>query len=167
MQSVPNYLFKKSLRENVTKARSQFGQELKELRSPQHSAANLAAAFALGTMLSFIPVPLLDSMLVALIVTRFKQVNRASLFMARLLWNDLVVFPFYGPGYRIGAALLKPFISANPPLPGWETTARSLLSLTLGSVILAVGLAAAGYSLFLLGITLYRSNRVMDFKISH
>ena len=99
-------------------------------------------------------------MLVAVILARFKQVNRAPLFMARLLWNDLVVLPFYGPGYRIGAALIAPLTDANSALSSGGTAVRSLLSLTLGIVILAVGLAAAGYVLFMLGITFYRMNQI-------
>ena len=58
------------LRKTFDRTRVQFGQEIKELRAPAHSAKKLAAAFAVGTFLSFIPIPLLDTMLVGMILTR-------------------------------------------------------------------------------------------------
>ena len=161
MQLIPDNTFPISWRKAVARARRLFRQELQELQNPVHSARNLAAAFALGTLLSFIPIPVLDSMLVGLVLVRFKQVNRAPLFMARLLWNDLLVFPLYGPGYRLGSALLVPLMSAGPDTPGVGTAVAPLLSFTLGGMLVAAGFAAAGFVVFYLGISLYRVGRVV------
>jgi uncharacterized protein (DUF2062 family) len=160
MELIPDRIFFNSLCKGAEQVRSLFWQELKELRNPTHSAGGLAAAFALGTLLSFIPVPLLDSMLVGMVLARFKQVNRAALLMARLIWNDLLVFPLYGPGYRLGSAVLAPVMAADGDLAGMGTVVAPLLSFTVGSIIIATGVAAAGYVLFLLGIQLYRLGAV-------
>lgn len=69
-------------------------------------------AASLGTILSFIPAPLLDTLLVGIIFARFRQVNRPVLLAARIIWNDLIVFPLYFPGFRFGLQLLEPY-SAN------------------------------------------------------
>lgn len=146
------------LRKAFARARIQFSQEIQELRDPAHSAAKLAAAFALGTLLSFIPVPVLDTILVGMILARFKQVNRAPLFMARLIWNDFLVFPLFGPGYKLGSALLESLMGIDTELPaGVDMAVNPLLSFMLGGVILAVSLTLLGYFAFLLAIKLYRA----------
>jgi len=145
-----------SLRKSAERVRILFQQELRELQNPAHSAKKLAAAFALGTLLSFIPVPLLDSMLVGVVLTRFKQVHRAPLFIARLLWNDLLVFPIYGPAYRLGSALLAPLLHSSPEMPGVRSAVAPLLNFTLGSILMATSAAAAGYMLFWLAVQLLR-----------
>jgi len=157
MELIPGSTFLNSLRKGAEGLRSIFWQELKELRNPAHSAGGLAAAFALGTLLSFIPVPLLDSMLVGMVLARFKQVNRAALLLARLIWNDLLVLPFYGPGYRLGSTVLAPVTAAD----GVLAAVAPLLSFTLGSIIMTIGVVMASYILFLLVIQLYRLERVV------
>ena len=140
----------------VSESRNLFQKEIQDLQNPANSAWKLAAAFALGTLLSFIPLPMLDSMLVGMVLIRFKQVNRGALLMARLLWNDLVVFPLYGPGYRLGSMIMVPLLDAKSEMAGMGTAVEPVLSLTLGGLILAFGLTVAGYVMFLLGIQMWR-----------
>jgi uncharacterized protein (DUF2062 family) len=102
--------------------------DFRQLGHAQQSPGLLAAAFALGTLLSFIPAPFLDTLLVGLIVTRFPQVNRPALLSARFIWNDLIVVPLYAPGFRLGMALLT---HAHTPA-GLEVLAFLLGALLLG-----------------------------------
>ncbi len=146
-----------SLIQTLTLARERFREELQELRNPAHPAGSLAAAFALGTLLSFIPIPIMDSLLVGILLTRFKQLNRASLFIARLIWNDFLIFPLYGPGYRLGSAVIGPTMSAQYQVPGVGTAVTPLLSFITGTFILAISVTLFAYCTFLLGICLYRS----------
>ena len=147
-----------ALRTVIIRAREQFWQDLQELRCAVHPAGSLAFSFAVGTLLSFIPVPLLDTILVGLVLARFKGLNRAPVFMARLIWNDLLVFPLYGPGYKLGTALVLPVLGSDPELPGLGIKAAPLLSFTTGLVVLATGTALGGYLAFLIGIKLYRAH---------
>ena len=142
-----------SLHNSITRARDQFWRELAALGSPLHPAGSLAAAFALGTLISFIPVPVLDSLLVAFVLARCKQVNRAAIFMSRLIWNDLLVFPLYAPGYRLGAQLVRPMVNPEAPLPGIFT---SILSFAVGSTILAASASICAFCAFLLVVNLLR-----------
>ena len=77
------------------------------LLSPNQAAGPVLLAFALGTLLSFIPAPLIDSVLVGVILARFRHVNRAALIAARIVWNDLVVIPLYLPAYRFSLSILE------------------------------------------------------------
>ena len=146
-----------ALRNALTRARDQFWLQLRELHSPVHSADSLAAAFAVGTMLSFIPVPVLDTILVGLVLSRYKGLNRASIFLARLIWNDLLVFPLYGPGYKLGSTLILPIIGPDLEIPGLSVPALPFLGFIIGAVILSVSMALAGYLAFLIGIKVYRA----------
>ncbi|MFN2304588.1 MAG: hypothetical protein ACK2TV_12740, partial [Anaerolineales bacterium] len=71
-------------------------------------------AVALGTILSFIPAPILDTLFVGIIFARFRQVNRSALLLARVVWNDLIVVPLYVPSFRFGMRLLEPYTVNEP-----------------------------------------------------
>lgn len=105
--------------------------DLKIMLQPGQAPAPLIIAVALGTILSFIPAPLLDSLLVGVIFARYRQVNRAALLTARVVWNDLVVVPLYVPGFRFGMRLLEPFFVNNSAL------SVRFIAFSLGLVILA------------------------------
>ena len=111
---------------------------------PGQAPAPLVVAVALGTTLSFIPAPLLDSLLVGVIFARFRQVNRSALLAARIVWNDLVVVPLYVPGFRFGMRLLDPF-TVNDTTLAIKVTAFSLglVFLTAAATLLSVALMFA------------------------
>jgi hypothetical protein len=92
-------------------------QDLRSLLNPGQAPAPLVGAAMLGTLLSFIPVPFLDTFLVGFIFARFRNVNRAALLAARVLWNDLIVIPLYLPGFRFGMSLLEPHFADSLGLP--------------------------------------------------
>ncbi len=152
MQRNPGILLS-SLRRSLKRTRHQLWRELQALGSPVHPAGRLAAAFALGTLISFVPVPFLDSLLLALVLAKYKQVNRAAIFMSRLIWNDLLVFPLFAPGYRLGSELVQPLVNPAPSVPG---IFMSILSFAVGSTILAVSATICGFCVFLLVVNLLR-----------
>ncbi len=112
--------------------------DLRALLSPGQPPAPLVAAAILGTLLSFIPAPFVDTLLVGLIFTRFKKVNRSALLAARFLWNDLVVLPLYVPGFRFGMSLLEPRV-ANSSAPPTQVAAflLGLFALTLAAACIS------------------------------
>lgn len=155
MQWHPRNLLRR-LRQSIHLAHGQLVRDLAELRNPSLPASGLAAAFAVGTLLSFIPVPLLDTILVAAVLARFRQLNRASLFMARLIWNDLLVIPLYGPGYRLGSAVVQALIGAEPQLPGLGYSPAPLFSFLTGAVLMSSWATIFAYLLFFLALKVYR-----------
>lgn len=112
--------------------------DIRALLQPGQSATPLVLSAVLGTLLSFMPAPILDTLLVGIIFARFRQINRSALLAARLVWNDFVVVPLYVPGYRFGMSLLDPYVVGGSTL-----TARAgafslgLLALTLSAAIIS------------------------------
>lgn len=85
----------------------QFLLDLKTILQPGQAPLPLILAVALGTMLSFVPAPFLDSLLVGIILARYRQINRPLVLAARMVWNDLIVVPLYVPGFRLGMRFLQ------------------------------------------------------------
>jgi len=104
--------------------------DFKDLFQPGQAPGPYVTAVVLGTMLSFIPAPLLDSLLVGVIFARFRQVNRAALLAARIIWNDLIVVPLYWPSFRFGLRLLEPYSANN------STFTIKVLAFSLGLLLL-------------------------------
>jgi hypothetical protein len=88
--------------------------DFKVLIQPDQAFVPLIVAVALGTILSFIPAPILDTLFVGIIFARFRQVNRSALLLARVVWNDLIVVPLYVPSFRFGMRLLEPYTVNEP-----------------------------------------------------
>ena len=108
-----------------------FVSDLKVMLQPGQAPAPLIIAVALGTILSFIPAPVLDSFLVGIILTRYRQVNRTALLATRIVWNDLIVVPLYVRGFRFGMHLLEPFFVNSSPL------SLRIFAFSLGLLLLA------------------------------
>ena len=123
-------------RELTDKLHQKAVQELRDLAVANEAPAVLARAFALGTMLSFVPVPILDTLLVLFILSRYKHVNRPALLAARVLWNDLVVLPLYVPAVHLGR-----YVVASLPISD-NAHAGTLVAFAIGCFAMAVAAAA-------------------------
>ena len=88
--------------------------DFKVLLRPDQPSGPLIVAVALGTILSFLPAPVLDTLVVGVIFARFRRVNRSALLLARMVWNDLIVLPLYVPGFRFGMRLVDPYTVNEP-----------------------------------------------------
>ena len=97
----------------------------------------LAAAFALGTLTSFFPVPILDSLLAVGLTVRFERLNKSAIFMARLVWNDLLVVPLYAPGFRVGQYVVTAVLDTQGPILIAHSQFLWLLCFLAGVAILA------------------------------
>jgi hypothetical protein len=122
--------------------------DLRVLLQPDQAPAPLVIAAALGTILSFIPAPFLDTFLVGLIIARCRKINRSVLIASRIVWNDLLVVPLYLPGFRFGMQLVEPF-SLNEPTFAIKIIGFSLglLFLTAVATILSAGMMFAFVSI--------------------
>ncbi len=127
------YRLHKALNEHIL-------SDLRVLLQPDQAPAPLVVAAALGTVISFIPAPFLDSLLIGLVIARFRKINRSALIASRIVWNDLIVVPLYVPGFRFGMRLVEPF-SVNDPSFALKLMGFSLglLFLTTAATILSVG----------------------------
>ena len=120
--------------------------ELRALSDPEQTAVALALAFATGTLLGFLPVPFLDSLLLALLLTRARRLNRPALLAGKMIWNELLVLPLYQPALRLGGLLLG---AARTELTG---PAAHALAFVLGLGLVALLAAGVGAPLFALAV---------------
>ncbi len=122
--------------------RAAASRELGGLIDPGQSLTRLATAFAVGTLLGFFPIPIVDSLLLALLLGRATYFNRSALLAGKVLWNELFVLPLYAPATRLGLALIG---GNQPELNG---ALGSVLGFCVGLAILALAAALVGALLF-------------------
>lgn len=140
-------------------------QDLQGLSQPDQTPGPIASSFALGTLLSFIPAPVLDTMLVGIILRRAKRINRPALLAARLVWNDLLVIPLYAVGYRLGTSII-----ALGPDTGSRTIPVAiafLLGLLLLALIASSFSALTVFALYALFLSMRRnfSDRIIMVRL--
>ena len=121
-----------------------------ELLQATDTPLGLAVAFALGTLTSFFPVPILDSLLTAGLVIRFTRLNKGAIFLARLVWNDLLVMPLYATGLKVGRWVLSAILGVPDSYVSLHSNIFWLLSFLVGAVILAAFAAVFGFLIILL-----------------
>jgi hypothetical protein len=135
--SLPKYFHKSALLYRLHRALNEYIlSDLRGMLLPNQPPGPFVVAAILGTILSFMPAPFLDSLLVGLIFARFRKINRSALIVSRIIWNDLIVVPLYMPGFRLGMRLIEPF-SKNEP-----TFAIKIIGFSLGLLLLTVAAAA-------------------------
>lgn len=123
--------------------------DLGTLADPAQPARALALAFATGTLLGFLPVPVLDSLVLAFLLARSRRLSRPAVLAGKMVWNELLVLPLYGPALRLGDRLVSG--TAVQPLG----LAGQALDFAVGLLLLALLAAAAGSLLFVLLLRLY------------
>jgi len=123
--------------------------QAQELLQATDSPFGLAVAFALGTLTSFLPVPLLDSLLAAGLAVKFARLNKAAIFLARMVWNDLLVVPLYVPGLKVGQWILTAVLVKQESQVTFQPHYAYLLSFILGAMVLAAVAALLGFILVL------------------
>ena len=151
---------KKLLQRKTNQIRNWTGHYLQsqaqELLGAAESPLALAAAFALGTLTSFFPIPILDSLLAVGLTVRFERLNKAAIFAARVVWNDLLVVPLYGPGFKLGQLVLTAVLDTQENQAADHPYFWSLLSFIIGAALLAMVAAALGFLIVFLIAAAYR-----------
>lgn len=115
----------------------------------------LAAAFALGTFVSTIPVPVVDMLLAGLLLRRFQRIPRAPFMAGMALWNNFIMAPIYATTPKVGGYALA--LLANRT----SLVAPDLVftRLAAGYLIIAAGLVMLSYLVAHTGFAGYRASR--------
>lgn len=142
-------IFKKNTINIVSFAHAYLCKQSREMMQAAQSPIGLAGAFALGTLTSFLPVPLLDSLLAVGLALKFERLNKAAIFLARAIWNDLLVVPLYAPGFKVGQFLLGAVISPEAAGDRYHPQIVWLASFLLGAAVLATIAAFLGFVIVL------------------
>lgn len=115
-------------------------QEMIEAKAPTNT---LATAFATGTVISTIPIPLVDMALAAFVTRRFSDMPRAPFFTGMALANNLVMAPLYASTPKVGALALG-WLASNTALIAPDALVIRIL---VGYLLIAMGLGLAAFIL--------------------
>ncbi|MEZ4518056.1 MAG: DUF2062 domain-containing protein [Chloroflexota bacterium] len=115
-------------------------------------ALALAAAFAIGTLVSMVPVPVVDMMLAALVMRLIHRMPRGPVVAAMALWNSFIMAPVYASSPKVGGLLITTAIPQQP-----SSSNAILPRIIVGNLAIAVGLALCS---FLAAATLFSALRL-------
>jgi len=136
----------------IDRARCEVRRHWREMAESEAPSATLAATFATGTLISTIPVPLVDMALAAFVMRRFSHLPRAPFFAAMALTNNLVMAPLYASTPRVGAFALG-WLAGHTPVVAPEALVVRIL---VGYLLVAFSLAVASFLVAHTGFAGYR-----------
>ncbi len=127
----------------------------REMIEAEAPAGTLATAFAVGTLISTIPVPLVDMALAAYVTRRFSQMPRGPFFTGMALANNLVMAPLYASTPKVGGVALG-WVAGNT---AWVAPDALLLRVLVGYLLIALGLGLGAYIVASTGFRGYQVTR--------
>jgi hypothetical protein len=155
MKAIKTVQPKKFVTKQIRRARNEAHAYWREMKDADAPTVVMAAALAIGTLVSTIPVPLVDMALAAYIMRRFSTMPRAPFFVGMALANNLVMAPLYASTPRVGGAALG-WLSTNTPIAAPEAF---LVKILVGYLLIALGLALGSFALANTGFYGYRVAR--------
>ena len=140
---------------HVCRMRREAASTWRELIVAEEPATTLATAFATGTLVSTIPVPLMDMALAAYVTRRFSSLPRAPFLAGMAVANNLVMAPLYASTPKVGGAMLN-WLSGHADLP----TSNALpVQILIGYLLIAAGMTLASFVLAGTGFRGYKATR--------
>lgn len=115
----------------------------REMTAAEAPAGEMATAFATGTLVSTIPLPLVDMAIAAFIMRRYDKMPRAPFFTAMALTNNLVMAPLYASTPKVGGLAIH-WMATHTPVVAPEAF---LVRVLVGYVLIALGLALGSFVL--------------------
>ena len=114
-----------------------------EMTAAEAPAGEMATAFAAGTLVSTIPLPLVDMAIAAFIMRRYDRLPRAPFFTAMALTNNLVMAPLYASTPKVGGFAIH-WMAVHTPVVAPEAFVVRVL---VGYVLIALGMALGSFVL--------------------
>jgi hypothetical protein len=139
----------------IARARHEVRSNWREMVEAEAPAGTLATAFATGTLVSTIPVPLVDMAVAAYIMRRFAEFPRAPFFAGMAVANNLVMAPLYASTPKVGGAALG-WLASHTPVTAPEAL---LVRILVGYLLIALGMALASFILANTGFRGYKATR--------
>jgi len=121
--------------------RQEVVNQWREMAAAEAPAGDMARAFTAGTLVSTIPVPMVDMAIAAFVMRRFSRLPRAPFFAAMALTNNLVMAPLYASTPRVGGYALQ-WMAGHTPVVAPEAF---LVRVLVGYVLIALGLGLGSY----------------------
>lgn len=140
---------------HIDRLRVEVRHNWREMVEADAPTATLATAFATGTLISTIPVPLVDMALAAFVTKRFSEMPRGPFFTGMALANNLIMAPLYASTPKVGTLALG-WLASNTPMVAPEAL---LVRILVGYLLIALGLGLAAFILATTGFSGYKATR--------
>ena len=141
MKTINSNQIKKFVAQKAQRAAGEVRKNWREMVEAEAPAGTLATAFAAGTLISTIPVPLVDMAIAAYVTKRFERMPRAPFFTGMALTNNLVMAPLYASTPRVGGYALN-VLASHTPVAAPEAL---LVRVLVGYLIIALSLALGSF----------------------
>ena len=155
MKSNKSNQMKQFVGSQIDRARCEVRNNWREMVAAEEPAGTMAKAFAGGTLVSTIPVPLVDMALAAYITRRFTQMPRAPFFAGMAVANNLVMAPLYASTPKVGGVALN-WLAGHASVNAPEAL---LVRILVGYLLIALGMALASFVLAGTGFRGYQMAR--------
>lgn len=132
----------------ISRLRDEARRNVREMMEAEAPSTTLAMAFATGTLISTIPVPLVDMALAAAVTKKYSDMPRAPFLTGMALANNLVMAPLYASTPRVGSLALH-WLAGSTSLVAPDVF---LLKILVGYLLIALGLGL-GLGSFILAST--------------
>ena len=110
-----------------------------------HAPRELAASFAVGTLITMLPTLGTGLMLFVVIALVSDRVSKLALVASVVVFTPVVKWGVYAASFALGVLLLGPVEGVRPGDASLDAGPEILVRLLVGNLILAVVAAVAGY----------------------
>lgn len=118
----------------------------------------MGLAFAIGTFISILPTPGFNFVLASFLLTKWRHLHRAAMFLSLAVWNTLVVAPLYTISMKLGNWFFGTSFTDSVTLSFIETPLLLIQGFLVGNVVTALGTAVICYALVNTVMTLLNKN---------
>lgn len=139
----------------VGRLRDEARRNWREMVEAEAPAGTMATAFTAGTVISTIPLPLVDMALAAYVTRRYEEMPRAPFFTGMAVANNLVMAPLYAATPKVGGMALY-WLASHLAVTAPEAV---LLRIIVGYLLIALGLGLAAFVVSATGFRGYQATR--------
>ncbi|ADB60044.1 Protein of unknown function DUF2062 [Haloterrigena turkmenica DSM 5511] len=135
------------VRERLARYRDRARRKLLAAFREEHTPHQVAASFAIGVFVTALPTGGLGVGLFFVLISLQAWISKPAIFASVAVLNPVVKPAVYLSSFQVGALLLgSDSVGSRDALSG-ESARIAIRQLVLGNVVIAVGLAVAGYAL--------------------
>ena len=155
MKAINSNTIKAYATQQAGRLRDEARRNWREMVEAEAPAGTMATAFTVGTVISTIPVPLVDMALAAYVTRRYEEMPRAPFLTGMAVANNLVMAPLYAATPKVGGMALY-WLATHTPVTAPEAV---LLRIIVGYLLIALGFGLAAFVLSATGFRGYQAVR--------
>jgi hypothetical protein len=135
-------MIKETATRRVVRATDELKAQWREMIQAEAPVLVLAAAFAVGTLVSMVPVPVVDMMIAALVMRLMHRLPRGPIMAAMAMWNSFIMAPVYATSPKVGGRVIAEASAHSVAMPD-----ALAVQVVVGMVLIALGMALASFVL--------------------